>query len=258
MKGTSKQNLQELMNQLGRPTHVFRLSRIKQIVFVACGMVMCVMGVFFLAAGRIPDLAKQLFGFADALAVGLLALGAVVLTQTWRTRNQVVYICPKGLIRVRGAKCQSCRWDQIAEIEEVQGSYKRIKNHTCHIVMADGSRIGLVSDAFPDFDRLIGLLKNEAENRSISWMLNGLTKTPDRPEKTDQLPEEAELSKVGPKLGCLPYVGVLCIIVGGALPFIVVKHEKLFSSGDRFFIILTGMFSLALGIYLVTFWFRRN
>ena len=96
-----------------------------------------------------------------------------------------------------------------------------------------------------------------------------MNQTPGRePEDRDQLPEDQGEPKASPgrrnqdplfpKPWFLPYVGLLCLLMGGVTIFMPLKYENLFSSGDKVLLLCTGGFSSAVGIYLITFWFRRS
>jgi hypothetical protein len=118
-------------------------------------------------------------------ALGLLAIVGGVALILWVKRlfSLRILVCPSGLVEVQRGQILSCRWEDIAQVEEtilhehlpLKHGLKYVapvgKSRSYVVRRRDGKEFVFDGNRVKGLGRLAKLLRQEAETRAIPWMI---------------------------------------------------------------------------------------
>jgi hypothetical protein len=158
-----------LRDRVGEPEDVFgpnrRFRTASTIVggaLVLLGVGFCLVGAADLPAGGAPGRPVYLLVGGGLLICGL---AAVVLPRqappTW------VFVCRRGLVRVRGAEWEVVEWAEVLRVEDATLP-TGVTTRQCRVVLAGGGEWGFLANYVADFPRLTEVLRRKVAERGPS------------------------------------------------------------------------------------------
>ena len=152
-----------LLDQMGDPEQVFGPNVRLRVVAVVCGAILIAMGVIFLLLGvgaLGPDLPlHDKAGRTMGLCLTMLGMGFLVIART--SPLPWVLVCPRGLIRTRGAEWVGIAWADVERFEDASLSRGAVTATQCRLVLRDGTEAGFVADFLADYRGLSDALQQK-------------------------------------------------------------------------------------------------
>lgn len=148
---------QDLLSRFGTPEDVFGPNMRFRFASMVLGMLLLVLGLSFLGAGRIWGGAE--LPFADKLSLGLVVLGLAAIVLPLFVPSSWIFVCPRGLVRNQGKHWKTLEWAEAAKFEDATMSKGAVRTEQCRIVASDGTEWGFISDWVADYKRLVTVLR---------------------------------------------------------------------------------------------------
>ena len=152
-----------MLDRFGVPEEVFGPNLRFRVVAAFCGVVLVLMGVLFFLAGlgggdgRLP-----LGGWVGAkLAAPLLVLGAVVMIGARLVPRNWVFVCPRGVVRTRGAIWEGVGWAEVERFEDATLTGQMVALRQCRLVLKGGGEWGFLADYVAEYGRLAEALRRK-------------------------------------------------------------------------------------------------
>ncbi len=146
---------------LGTPIAVFRPSLHSRIVIGVCAGVLLVAGVFI----------ALYLGGSYIYGTFLVSTAVLILFLAFALGRTYVLIGPNGLIRIKGGRQDSCRWEELREIVvsvPTAGGVK-VAFRRCALVKRDGSRIELLDVNVGHFEAMVDAMRRLSQPRHVAW-----------------------------------------------------------------------------------------
>jgi hypothetical protein len=150
----------DLLQQFGEPEHCFGPNMRFRLWSLILGVVLLLLGLYFVVASMLPGDNIPLKGILDVkLSAGLLALGTAAIVLPWMLPLNWVIVCPRGLLRTRGKTWDSVAWTDVARFEGADLSGKVVTVRQCRIYTKAGIEWGFIADWIGDYERLVEVLR---------------------------------------------------------------------------------------------------
>src|SRR5262245_37970198 len=158
-----------LLARLGAPEHTFAPNRRFRTASTIVGLILVVLGIIFCLswAANIPAGGAAGGKLNILLGGGLLLCGFVAIFGPRQVPPTWVFVCPQGLVRVRGADWEAVDWAKVLRFEEISAS-SRVKVRQCRVVLADGTEWGFLADYIADFQKLTEALGRKMVERGAN------------------------------------------------------------------------------------------
>jgi hypothetical protein len=153
----------DLLSRFGEPEHVFGPNMRFRIVSVVCGIVMIAMAVVYVLMSMGPNPVPLAGGVSDLLTFGLIVLGGFCIVAPRIVPANWVFICPRGVIRTRGANWDGLGWEQVGRFEDATLRTDNTTMRQCRLVLKDGSEWGFIADWIGDYRRLTEVLNRKVD-----------------------------------------------------------------------------------------------
>jgi hypothetical protein len=151
----------ELVQQFGEPEHAFGPNMRFRIVSVICGIVMIAMAVVYALMSIGPNPIPLAGGVSYLLTFGLIVLGGFCIVAPRIVPGNWVFICPKGLVRTRGANWDGVEWEQVTRFEDATMKSGITTIRQCRLVLNDGREWGFIADWIGDYRTLVEALRRK-------------------------------------------------------------------------------------------------
>jgi hypothetical protein len=99
------------------------------------------------------------------LAVPLVVLGAAVLAVARLLPMNWVLVCPRGLLRTRGAVWDGISWEEVDRFEDATLRHKGVTIRQCRLVRKNGTAWGFLADQVSGYSRLCKVLRRKVNER---------------------------------------------------------------------------------------------
>ena len=157
----------EFVDRFGAPEVVFgpnirfrRQSTIVGAFLVLLGVISILCGLAALQVQWPPG-----GGLYLLLGGGLLAVGVVALVLPRQVPLSWVYVCPRGLVRIRGGVWEALGWADVLRFEEGSPANGRmVAIQQCRIITAEGAEWGFIADLIADYPRLVTALRRKIDD----------------------------------------------------------------------------------------------
>ena len=152
----------ELVARLGEPEDVFGPNRRFRIASTIVGSVLVLLGVVFCVAwvSLLPGGGAPGGGAFLLLGSGLMICGLAAVILPRQVPATWVFVCPRGLARLRGANWEAVDWAEVLRIEDATLP-TRTTVRQCRVVLASGGEWGFLADYVADFKRLTEVLRRK-------------------------------------------------------------------------------------------------
>jgi hypothetical protein len=129
-----------------------------------------VLGIALVALGLAFFWVRVAWGAAQVplgglLGAGLLVLRAAAILLPLRVPRNWVFICPRGLVRTRGADWDGVDWARVARFEDASLASGAALSRQCRLVLTGGTEWGFQADWVADYRRLAEVLRRKVEER---------------------------------------------------------------------------------------------
>lgn len=155
----------DLLAEFGEPEQVFGPNRRTQIGFVVIGSLSVVFGCLVLV-GRWYKLPAADW-FSPVIAVAMVVCGTIVIYGAWRLPTSWVFVCPRGLVRMRGRVTWESRdWSEAVRFEDATMGAKGVTIRQSRLVWNFGPEWGFIANSVADYDRLVETLRQKMSART--------------------------------------------------------------------------------------------
>ena len=156
-----------LLDRIGEPEDVFgpnwRFRTASALVggaLVLLGVGFCLAWAAAVADGGAPGGPAYLY-----LGGGLMSCGLVAVVLPRRVPPIWVFVCPRGLARVRGAVWEAVEWAEVVRVEDATLPAV-VTVGQCRVVLAGGGEWGFLGDYVADCRRLTEVLREKVAERN--------------------------------------------------------------------------------------------
>jgi hypothetical protein len=132
------------------------------------GALLLLLGLAFFLFGVAARAAQGLRGSEGVLALlgaGLMAVGAAAVVFPRSVPLSWVFVCPGGLVRIRGADWDAVGWADVSRFEDASLSSGAMTIRQCRIVTADGAEWGFQANGVAEYGRLAAVMRRKVEER---------------------------------------------------------------------------------------------
>src|SRR4051812_32276512 len=111
----------DLLDRFGAPDEAFGPNMRFRVASVLLGALLLLLGLAFFVIGVLGPAARGpgAGGILRLLATGLIAVGGAAVVLPIRVPRNWVFVCPRGLVRTRGAEWDGLGWAEVARFEEI-------------------------------------------------------------------------------------------------------------------------------------------
>jgi hypothetical protein len=102
-------------------------------------------------------------GVSEMLTLGLVVLGGFCIVAPRIVPANWVFVCPKGVVRTRGANREGVAWDEVTRFEDASLKSGITTIRQCRLVLKDGSEWGFIADWIGDCRKLAEVLRRKVE-----------------------------------------------------------------------------------------------
>lgn len=159
----------DLLDRFGEPEGVFGPNRRFVAASTAVGLGLAVLGPAFIALGVAAQLGR-LPGHEFYYFLGLVmaALGVLAVMVPRQPPSAWVFVCPRGVARVRGDDWEAVAWAEVVRFEDAARSHRGQAIRQCRLVLTGGGEWGFLADRVAEFGRLSEMLRRKTAGREDS------------------------------------------------------------------------------------------
>jgi hypothetical protein len=95
-----------------------------------------------------------------------MTCGVVAVVFPRQVPPRWVFVCPRGLVRARGADWEAVEWSEVVRVEDATLSTGVVTSRQCRVVLAGGGEWGFLADYVGDYQRLTGVLRRKMNERN--------------------------------------------------------------------------------------------
>jgi hypothetical protein len=153
----------DLLAKFGEPESAFGPNMRFRIVSVICGIMLIAMAVVYVLMSIGPNPLPLAGGVSHLLTFGLIVLGGFCIVAPRIVSANWVFVCPRGVVRTRGAIWEGLEWDRVARFEDATLKSGITTMRQCRLVLHDGSEWGFIADWIGDYRRLAEVMRQKVE-----------------------------------------------------------------------------------------------
>jgi hypothetical protein len=158
----------DLLDRYGEPEHVFGPNMRFRVASFLLGGLLLLLGLAFSLFGVAARAAQGFRGSEGVLLLlgaGLMAVGAAAVLIPRSVPLNWVFVCPAGLVRIRGADWDAVGWADVSRFEDASFSVGAVTSRQCRIITAAGAEWGFQADWVAEYGRLVAVLRRKVEER---------------------------------------------------------------------------------------------
>jgi hypothetical protein len=156
----------DLLARLGEPEGVFGPNRRYRTASAIVGIGLVALGLAFLVLGVAAQLGRlsghQIYYF---LGLVMMTLGVLAVKVERQAPPTWVFVCRRGVARVREASWEALEWDEVARFEDASLGHRGVTIRQCRLVLVAGGEWGFLADNVADFGRLTVSLRRKLAER---------------------------------------------------------------------------------------------
>jgi hypothetical protein len=171
LKPTAPRLPADLLARFGEPEAIFGPNLRFRAASAALGIALVALGLGFVVARVAWGAARVPLG--EFLGGGLLALGAAAILLPLRVPRNWVFVCPRGLVRTRGADWDVVDWAMVLRFEDASRTRGALLARQCRLVITGGAEWGFQADWVADYHRLTEVLRLKVEQRRLPPVADG-------------------------------------------------------------------------------------
>ncbi|HSQ54782.1 MAG TPA: hypothetical protein VLM40_03475 [Gemmata sp.] len=152
----------DLLGRTGAPEDVFGPNRRFRTAstLLGGGLMLLGIGLSLVWAAGIANGGPPGSSLYLLLGGGLIGIGAVAVVLPRQVPTTWVFICPRGLVRVRGADWEAVEWAEVVRVEDASlPAGETIRQ--CRVLLVGGREWGFLAEYVADCGRLIEVLRRK-------------------------------------------------------------------------------------------------